>query len=368
MAIIQTPRTPPTQTGGVFGGVTPPGGSYSRIGARIPGRQTGNSNMSFKEAYPAAVQQTGEDYDSIMGGYKSLLSSLDQPSSLSQRFTGLLDQAPLSYNPITPQTYQYKQNPLLTDALTNLQGLSQTGGYSEQDINSLRERGISPIRSVYANAMRNMDRRRTISGNNSPNFNAASAKMARELSDLISSKTNDVNAGIAQNVAQNKLAISPVFASAAAGANEEENSYGRANTDILNRAGELNSERKFNTDVANRNSYMDVLNAMKSMSDSDAARKLSALNSMTSLYGTTPALAATFGDQAARAAQIQESANARNAQTGLGLIGQSMRQPTGGVVRQVQQRRPIPNPTSQYGALPPWAYNNNILSPAGRSI
>lgn len=114
----------------------------------------------YKLAYTAKEQQAG-DYSNIMAGYKNLLD------------------------------------------------LSKTGGYSDSDVANIRERGISPIRSVYSSAMRNVDRNKALQGGYSPNYNAVQAKMARELSDTISGATTNINADLAQRIAQNRLTSMP---------------------------------------------------------------------------------------------------------------------------------------------------------------
>ena len=444
---IAAPNTRfPTQTGGMFSGYGSSGnqsqtnklwapGQTNRFGGTVGG---GNPSLSFKQAYPAAVEQTGEDYSNIMGGYKNILEEGSSP--LMQNYQSLLGRNREAYSPITAKTInpslmsesglgqevlgnyrnlyntpvdptlqEYNRDPDVAASIANLRGLAETGGYSDQDKSDLRARGISPIRSVYANAARNMDRQRTIQGGYSPNYNAASAKMTRELSDLVSGATQNVNAGIAQNVASNRLSAAPQFAQAAgresdvqkgieasnvgaknraaeltrqgrmdvlgnmtniAGADTgAQNRAGELNTAAENAIAELNSRGKTDSSRYNTGMDFDILNSMKSLSSDDIAKKMSALNSMTSLYGTTPALASTFGNQAAQAAQIQEGANARTNRTGLDLITQSAAQ------KQQQQpiarRAPMQFPKTQastYGMLPPWAYNNNILPPTGRSL
>lgn len=158
--------------------------------------------------YNTAVEQQAKDYDSIMSGYKGFNSS--QP-------------------------------------MQNFGELAATGGYSEADKSNIRERGISPIRSIYASANRDVDRQKAIQGGYSPNYGAVKAKMARDLSSQIGDQVTNVNATLAQNIAQNRIGLAPSY----------------------------------------------------------AAQSFAPLQGQASLYGTTPALASTFGNQALQSANLQ---------------------------------------------------------------
>jgi len=159
-----------------------------------------------------AINQQAGDYSNIMKGYQDLASS---------------------------PGYQ------------NTANLAMSGGYSPEDISSIRERGISPIRSIYASANRDVDRQKAIQGGYSPNYAAVKAKMAREMSDTISNQETNVNAGLAERIAQNKIQMAPQF----------------------------------------------------------AAQAEKPLQNQQSLYGTTPALSSLFGNQALQAAQLQNNIN-----------------------------------------------------------
>lgn len=74
----------------------------------------------------------------------------------------------------------------------------QTGGYSPSDISAMRARSISPIRSVYANANRDIDRQRTLQGGYSPNYTASKAKMAREMGMTVGDANTNLEAALAQ--------------------------------------------------------------------------------------------------------------------------------------------------------------------------
>src|SRR5215471_5118170 len=71
------------------------------------------------------------------------------------------------------------------DLMGGYKNFAATGGYSPSDLSAIRARSVSPIRAIYANANREVDRGKSLSGY-SPNFNASKAKMAREQSYALS--------------------------------------------------------------------------------------------------------------------------------------------------------------------------------------
>lgn len=176
--------------------------------------------------YNTAVQQQAGDYGNIMEGYKNLLGRGPSADSMS--------------------------------ATANLGNLATTGGLSEEDIRNIRARGISPIRSVYSSANRDVDRQKGIQGGYSPNYGAVKAKMARELSSTLSDKSTDVEGMIAEMRQRGRLQAAPQYSAAV------------------------------------------------SQNDNNAR---DALQGMTGLYGTTPALASLYGGQALQGAQLQNQIN-----------------------------------------------------------
>ena len=174
-----------------------------------------------------------------------------------------------NYTPIS-----YASSPDVSSALSNLKNFSDTGGYSDQNIKDIRERGISPIRAVYANAQENLKRRLAISGGYSPGYAAAITKMARDSSQQISDTTGNVNATLAQNIASNKLSGSQAFGSLAS-----------------SEAGRGLDTSRFNEEQ--KGNYLN-----RGLSIEDAKR---------GLYGTTPALADMFSKNALQSAQLNEN-------------------------------------------------------------
>jgi hypothetical protein len=271
------------------------GENYMRTSRPIFSRAGRSSSVSrpFETAYPASVEQTGEDYSNIMQGYQNILNEPQDTrfGDLYSQYQGLLNRSP-----ITPERQTYSEDPNVSASLGILKDLATTGGLSEADIQNLRARGVSPIRAVYANMQRNLDRQRSLGGGYSPNYGAVTARMAREMSEQAAGATTDVNARIAEMVQSGKLSSAPQFASFAGREAEAKRGIDRFNIENALRAQELGSGRE----LAALSGMRDILN--------QPDRRLQALSGMTSLYGTTPALASTFGNQALSAAELQQRA------------------------------------------------------------
>jgi hypothetical protein len=225
--------------------------------------------------FTAAAQTQAGDYDQIMKDYSDFLSR-----SASN---------PLTSTNVTPQMARYNQSADVTGSLANLSDLTKTGGYSEGDIANIRERDISPIRSIYANAQQNVERQRALAGGYSPNFNATQAEMARNESSAIGDRTTAANAGIAEMVARGKLSAASPYASASATANAAQTESDRANANIINQINESNANRALEAQRFGR------------------ANILGAISGKASLYGTTPALSSTFGNQVVQAGQLGQT-------------------------------------------------------------
>lgn len=250
------------------------------------GEEQGPSPLAniFK-LYSSAVGRQAEDYGNIMGGYNEILNKTRNPA---ERYR--------------PEMYQYNRGPDLQKSIGNLEELSKTGGYSEEGIRDLRARGVSPIRAIYQNAQRDIARSKSLAGGYSPNYTASKAKLTREQAEGTAGALQNVNAGIAQNVAQNKLAIAPAYAGTTQRESETANQYGAQN---VNRA---NEGQQFN-----------INNSFKTLEEAQ-----NALRGMTSLYGTTPALSSLFGSQAMGQAGLQNNINQQGNQQGLQIIAQML--------------------------------------------
>ncbi len=255
------------------------------------------------QSFTGAAKQQAGDYDSIMKNYSDIVGKLKGGGS-----GGNVSSSNVSFQPVN-----YKQSGDVTGALGNLNELSKTGGYSEKDKADLRARGISPIRSIYSSAQQNLNRSRALSGGYSPNFAAASAKMARQMSDEVGGAEQNVNAGIAQNVAGNRIAVSPAYAQAALGAQGQEIDVNKFNSGGQLQAGIANSGNDLQAQIANQ--------ANRRGNDSNL---LGAVEGMRGLYGTTPALTNLFGNQVMQAnqsSQNQQEINNRKLAGVYGTIG-----------------------------------------------
>lgn len=83
---------------------------------------------------------------------------------------------------------------------------AKTGGFSPEDISAIRARSISPVRAMYANAQRDVNRQRSLQGGYSPGFGVLRARMAREGSQAASDAVTGAEANIAGMRQQGRLA------------------------------------------------------------------------------------------------------------------------------------------------------------------
>ncbi len=260
------------------------------------GQPEDNSPITPGQAYASSIGGQLGDYQDIMGRYKNALGQ-----GPGQDYTDIMGKYKdvLGKMGSGPNDLQYNRSKEWGESYGLLKDLAQTGGLSEADQGNLRARGISPIRSVYANMQRNMDRRAALSGGRSANYNASAAKMARESSEQIANQVTNVNAEIAKMVQEGKLKSAPALANMAAGENEFSNSF------RLQNEGQKNDWFK---------NYAGVLGDMSSYAKSGQDNTADLLRGMTDLYGTNPGLVETFGNQVNTQGQIKNQAanNVRN--------------------------------------------------------
>ena len=222
--------------------------------------------------FSTAVGTQAGDYDKIMDAYRQL----------GTRQT--------TFNPLTPQLPPgYTQSADTASALSSLKGLTATGGYTPEGIADIRARGIAPIRSIYSSAQRDLSRQKNLSGGYAPGMGAVTDKLAREQADIIGKTTTDVNAGIAENVARNRLAAAPQYAGTAQAEDRARMAREEANANIINEINKVNESIRLQVQAANNQNLLSSAEGMKS------------------LYGTTPALAQTFGNQVAEATQLGQN-------------------------------------------------------------
>lgn len=251
-------------------------------------------NVGFQNNYNTGVGMDLGSYNNIMGQYNDFYSQAMNGGvgtgggGGGGMGSGAGNEYGL-YSDLANNGAGYSWDPMfygaMGNAISGFQNFADTGGFSKQDIQDLRARAISPTRAVYANAQNNLNQNRQLQ-QFSPNYAAATAKMARDLSYGISDANVDANASIAQMVQQGKLAgLQGLTAAGSSG-------QGLSNQlDQINLSGKLaglsgmTGIDQFNAAQRSASNYQ------------NAALALGALNGMTNLYGTTPALANTFGNQ-----------------------------------------------------------------------
>jgi len=254
----------------------------------LEGEMTGVSN-NFMNNYNQAAATGMADYGNIMKGFNDYSKN-----------------ANFSYKPVSAtrpnelnEGYGY-----LREAAPGYREFANTGGYSPQDIQELRARGISPIRSAYGNTMMELDRARALGGSGgAPNYIAAASKAQRELPGQMADAETTVNAGLADAIRQGKLA-------GLAGLTGIGGTMGGL---ADNEAG-----RTLQADLANQGADLQV----QGMSDS---AKRFGLTGATSLYGTSPGMASTFGNQALQSYNTRAGLEQGRNQNGLGLLDAQMR-------------------------------------------
>lgn len=128
--------------------------------------------------YQNAVQQGNADYSGLQGNYQDFMGN-------------------------TNNQYNQFDNGA---AIQGWQGMADNGGFSGRDIQDIRARAIAPTRSIYANAQDELQRNKALQGGYSPNAAAASAQMARQMSNTIGDQNINANASIAQMRQQGRLA------------------------------------------------------------------------------------------------------------------------------------------------------------------
>ncbi len=263
-----------------------------------PVQKKQNPLEEMYKIYNQSVEQQAGDYDEIKGMFRNIYNDSDPNSdrSLSSKF-----------KPYIPSLADYSQTEDTKRALANLQELTQSGGLSAGDQQNLRARGISPIRSMYATAQRDLNRQRNLSGGYSPNYGAVTAKMTRDMSSMIADQTDKVNAQIAEMVQTGKLQTAPQYARAAADEAGRKSSYDLSNRDAKNDAARFNAQGTF--DAARQ----------------DRGERLGAAQGMRDLYGTTPALVNTYGNQSMETARMQDNTNRNRKTTGIQALGAMVR-------------------------------------------
>lgn len=223
----------------------------------------GPTRQNLSNQFQNAITRQVGNYDDIMGQYKGFnpQSTAARPGQVQQGYD------------------------TLTSAGTGFKNFADTGGYSAQDVQDLRARGMSPITASYGNAMRELDRARAIGGSGgSPNYIAAVSKAQRNLPQQLSDAMQGVNANLAQSIAQNKLA------------------------GLQGEAGVGSSIGSLAGQEAGRQ------DARTTASEQE---RLASMGGQASLYSATPGQATTFGNQVLGAYGLSGQQEQSRNQTGL---------------------------------------------------
>lgn len=211
---------------------------------------------------------TSRQYNDIIDAYRK---SRSEPTQITRP-------TPYSFTPLSSQA----RTPELSNAFNLYQNFANTGGYSGGDVQNIRARSLSPIRAIYANANREVDRQKNLQGGYSPNYGAVKSKMARELSSILGDKSTDVEAQIAQMVQSGKAQALPGLAGLA------ESQAGREQQINL-----ANQQQQMQTEQMNMAALRDYEERLRAQ-QGDTLQNIQAEQS---LYGTSPAIASTFGNQ-----------------------------------------------------------------------
>jgi hypothetical protein len=256
--------------------------------------------------YQQGVAKNLGSYDEIMDNYRNFLTAnraqQGQPDAFGKEYEGYQNLASGGGGAGLDPKYMGQ----LDEAIGGYRDFANTGGLSEADISNLRARGVGPSRSLYAGARSNIERQRSLSGGmNSNQAIAAESRLAREGNQAISDANVNVNADIA-----NKVQAGKMFGLT-----------GMSSTSLAQQSAKtavdsINAQMK----VAGLGGMTDIDKARLTTALASKAQELDAMHGMASLYGTTPGLASTFGNQVLQAGnQELQGADLQN-RLGLGMI------------------------------------------------
>ena len=287
-------------------GNDPRGRVQNRIGSETARFQNQQGPVANQMAYNYArgSEQNIGDYTDMMNQYRSIYAG--EGGGGSGAGGGGYSEFDAS-GMYTPFLVSY-DDPF--NSYSGFQEFSNTGGYSPADMANMRARGMGPIRSAYADADRELARQRSLQGGYAPNAIAVLAKMARERGQGAADAVQNIEAGIIQDRNRGKLA-------GLTGMSGIEGQRLGAQIDVGKyNAGAQQSAQSANIGAAAEAAANSAANsaALAGMSMAD---RFNALQGGTSLYGTTPGLANTFGNQL-------NTSIGQGANFGLGMTGREV--------------------------------------------
>lgn len=271
------------------------------------------TNTGMQNNYNAAGAQNFGDYNNIMSGYQNVLNNPGGTGG-SGGGGGVGDYGDIygRYSQLAGGN-QFAFDPMFRGAIGKAIGgygdFADTGGFTPQGIQDIRARAIAPTRAIYSNAQDDLNRNRSLQGY-SPNYNAASARMAREQSQIIGDQNTNANAGIAQMIQQGRLAGLGGLVNA-----------GGTGQGLQNDINSLNGQMQ----LAGLSGMLNTTGASsassQAASDADNRMRLAALSGMQSLYGTTPGMSELFGNQVLNSGNQLIAGQGLQNQSSLGQMG-----------------------------------------------
>lgn len=259
--------------------------------------EMGGVSQNFMNNYNTAASRNMQDYGDIMGGYRDMMKNMPGATKFSWNNVNADRPAELG------ESYD-----TLRSALPGYREFATTGGYSPTDIQELRARGTSPIRAAYGNANMQLDRSRAL-GSGGANYAAAATKMARESGYGMSDAMTNVNAGLAEAIREGRLK----GLAGVSGIGSEMGSLSSAE-----------AARMLQAAMANSQGNLQAAGMSEESLQNNIRNKFGALSGQTSLYGTTPGMASTFGNQALNAYGQRAGMESNRNQTGMNAITQQM--------------------------------------------
>lgn len=248
--------------------------------------------------YNQAAQQGMTDYNDIMNRYRDIAGS------------------PANQNQPGLERVNYNRSPEMNEAFASYRNFINNGGYSDQNIQDMRARGVSPIRANYQNMTNEMMRQKNLQGGYSPNMGAVMTRLGAQRGQMTADAVQDVNARLAEMVNKGQQ----FGTSGMAG-------LSTSDAELAQRAA-----------LANQQAGLDI--ARNQLYDP----RMNAVHGMAQLFGTSPGMAGTFGNQVLQGqqnwlggtGQIGNIGNMRiggqqavaatpsNFEVGLGRVGQGL--------------------------------------------
>lgn len=222
----------------------------------VPQNQTIWNN--YLNSYDKGAAQQGQ----LMDAYSQLAGSAG--SMYNPAYSGFSGMAFGNAGGFDPE---FRGN--LSSAGKGYQNFADTGGYTPEGIAAMRARSLAPMRAAYADANRGVEKQKSLQGGYSPNYTAAKAKMAREMSQGLGDASMNVEAELASRINQGKL----------------------AGMQGLNQTAATGQGLQNSIDSMNAQSRIAGLSGMNQSTSAGLQAMLNALGGASNVYGSAPGLA-----------------------------------------------------------------------------